>query len=312
MAANLYIYSESLDLKLIFPAYVTSFQDSFKASYTDEALPFNLDPFRAFNSTTRNINISFDLIGENIQQASHNLYQVSLFTNLLYGTIRTQGNTPGSAPSGLGTKTAPADVKIFYMNFLRRYSVEKYDGDPWSNGLSVKIFSHDFKPEYDSGFFTDAGQQLIYPKLIKMSLNLGAVHENDHRAKTVPGIRGGIVFSGYPYVSAESLKTGNVLSTAQKPAVPPPPPPAPANATQAAAQAASEAGANTGTWFGPVSAPPPVNPLTDYTKYINSPGPSLLVPPTGTPPSSPAPPTPAGQPVGGNTPPTPPSPADQI
>jgi hypothetical protein len=257
--ANLYIYSENLDLQLTFPAYVTSFQDSFKSSFTEEALPFNIDPFRAFTATTRNINVSFDIIGENSSQAANNLYQISLFTNLLYGSIRGGGN------SGLNAlKTAPPDINVYYFNLIRKFSTDKYNGKPFENGLEVKVLSHDFKPEYDSGFFSDPAENLIYPKLIKMNLNLAVMHDTDMRPRTVQGIRGGVIFSGYPYVSSKSLSEKNIKRTIGSTVTPNPSgnPSSATTTTQAGAQSQTDTqlqtgnGGNNSTSSGPSPAGP--------------------------------------------------------
>lgn len=199
--AYLYINAPGLKVSLKFPAYVTSFSDSFKASYTEEALPYNIDPYRAYSNTTRNISISFDIISENVNDSKDNLQKLSLMSSLVFA-VKTSSAI-----------IKPPMLKMFYFNLLR----DPYaDGsDPEKDGLTCKLLSYDVKPEFESGFFTDSGNQAIFPKLIKLSMQIVPYHIADIRPEVQFGSNGSKINGNYPYF----VKKDNMINSITEPYV---------------------------------------------------------------------------------------------
>lgn len=246
--ANLYINALDLGRMVDFPAFVTSFSDSYKASYTNEELPYNLDPYRAFTATTRNISISFDIIAENKNQSIENLRKVSELSSYVFA-IKTQSSI-----------TKPTGLRIFYANLLRDPYIQ-FDGSNHGDaGLSCLLLSYDVKPEYESGFFINGGkEEAIFPKLIKLNLQLAPKHYTDIRPEVMVGTAGSTITQNYPYYIRKVVAPAGAPTNAPSSlAAPAPGPQSGGDAANAAAAATANAAAEAAAKGHYTPGPPPV------------------------------------------------------
>ncbi len=191
--ANITIKLENDSKKtvLVFKAFVTSLTDSFKSNPT--TIDSNLNPLPGQfmglggNAPTRDTNIAFDVLSENINESINNLYKVSLLSNYALGAkVETE-----NANSSYMSNTPPLlpKIKIKFYNILADITTQ----DKYMEGM---INGYEFKPELEAGFYENGS--FIYPKLIKVNLNLVLVNNStDFRGK-----------AGWPYIVGAKPNAG--------------------------------------------------------------------------------------------------------
>ena len=75
-AAKIVIKSAQGDLSVEFPAFLTSFTNSFSSNWNEEQVYGRQDPIGTFQSTTRTINIGFDIVSFDIETAKENMEKI--------------------------------------------------------------------------------------------------------------------------------------------------------------------------------------------------------------------------------------------
>lgn len=67
-----------------FPAFLTSFTNSFQSSWNEEQVYGRIDPIGTFQSTKRTINIGFDIIAYDEEAAKFNIGSINAVSAMLY------------------------------------------------------------------------------------------------------------------------------------------------------------------------------------------------------------------------------------
>lgn len=181
------IYSFSTGKTIRFPAMLTDFSDSYKSDWTETAIFGRMDNIATFKSTTRRINISFDLPSDSEESAVKNMLSIDDLIQGLY---------PVYEAGKLGTRhlSGPPLFRLSFANLANRADKIISGAD---NGLLGYLGGFDFKPELDSGVFIINNK--IYPKFIKVSLGFTVIHEHPLGTETLPNQ------SGLPQVKIASF-----------------------------------------------------------------------------------------------------------
>jgi len=171
---NIYIYSYSVNTRVQFPVFLTSYSDDFKSSWTPVTVLGKMDPISTYKNTSRTISVGFDVPNESIQQAMENMQKIDALIKGMYPVYSSDGGIGGTYVIG-----SPPIFRVKFANFIS--NVSQTDEIPAANnslnsGLLCHIPDFKFSPDVSSGFFISENK--IYPKLIKVSLILNIIHEN--------------------------------------------------------------------------------------------------------------------------------------
>jgi hypothetical protein len=153
-----------------FPAFITSFVDSYKSNWKTEEVLGKMDPIATYKNTNRSISLGFDIPSDSIETAQSNLRKIDLFIKGLYPVY-------DSGLNGTSTLSSPPMFRVRFSNLIRNAS--SGDEEPYNtlrSGLLCYTDGFDFKPSVESGFFVSYDN--LYPKLLNVNLNLKIIHEH--------------------------------------------------------------------------------------------------------------------------------------
>lgn len=171
---NIYIYSYSVNTRVQFPVFLTSYSDDFKSSWTPVTVLGKMDPISTYKNTSRTISVGFDVPNESIQQAMENMQKIDALIKGMYPVYSSDGGIGGTYVIG-----SPPIFRVKFANFISNVSQTDEipaDNNSLNSGLLCHIPDFKFSPDVSSGFFISENK--IYPKLIKVSLILNIIHEN--------------------------------------------------------------------------------------------------------------------------------------
>jgi len=167
-----------------YPAFVTAFSDSFTVNWSGGGVSFGRsDPVKSYQSTTRRINASFDILGRNKQIAIENFKKYSRLIKMMYPLY----SQPLANQKGSRTILAGPLIRIKYSNYI--------SSPKSADGLLGCISGVDFKPDYDGGHFLVGPEKNMIP--IKYSLNL--VFEPLHEEILGEDPTGAFLGGNFPY-----------------------------------------------------------------------------------------------------------------
>jgi hypothetical protein len=161
--------------KVIFPAILTSFQETYSSTWNSTSVFGKMDPIYTFANTTRNINFAISIPSSGLEEASSYLDQVKILTKFQYPSYDSNSSSTTIRQSPL--------VRINLFNFIK-----KIDG----SGLLGKIQTVNIEPEVESGFFDDSTK--LFPKVLNLNINFDVLHENEPWTKIALDV-GDIAFS---------------------------------------------------------------------------------------------------------------------
>ena len=176
--------------------YVVSFTDSFAAKYEATDTFSNPDPMRHYTNTPRSMNITIQLIAENINFARSNMQNISKLAQLCYPTYKSD--------NGYVSMDGTPKVQVKIMNLVCDAPTKGY--------LPGFITNLNYDFDLQEGVY-ELSKEEIYPKYIKISFNFEPEHShimgyNNGAAQTGEGdkING---FQTFPYGvgGVQSLKT---------------------------------------------------------------------------------------------------------
>tara|TARA_R110002153_G_scaffold39335_3_gene113379 strand:+ start:2805 stop:3395 length:591 start_codon:yes stop_codon:yes gene_type:complete len=166
-AAKIVIKSAQGDLSVEFPAFLTSFTNSFSSNWNEEQVYGRQDPIGTFQSTTRTINIGFDIVSFDIETAKENMEKINTLTRMLYPSYSKSGNA-------LVLSKAPL-VTLRFGNLI-----QENDG-----ALLGWIKSWSANPILDMGMFTPSAKGdttatgTFLPKVYNATLDFAPQHRQD-------------------------------------------------------------------------------------------------------------------------------------
>jgi hypothetical protein len=155
---------------IFFKAFLTDFSDNFTTNYNKEQVFGRPDPIQTYQNTERVMNVAFDLVSTNINEARQNLIKANNLISMMYPSYDSAGtaNTIKSGPL----------FKVKMGNLICKPGLTEADGTaPASTaGLSCTIGGFKYDPIIDDGFF-DPEPGIFYPQTIKIDLELSILHE---------------------------------------------------------------------------------------------------------------------------------------
>lgn len=174
--SKIIIYSFSTDKMIYFPAFVTDFSDAFTSNWNSTEVYGKMDPISTFKSTTRTINISFDIPN----YSSDVVYNNSSLDNLITGLYPIYNKND----NGTSLMTSPPLFRIKFANLIenngyrqKKDKISNTNDDPTlEKGLLGFFKSFDYKPDFTQGVYEL--EDKIFPKLIKVSLSFNVIHEH--------------------------------------------------------------------------------------------------------------------------------------
>ena len=161
-----------------FKGKVTSFSDKFEQSWNEQQVYGRSDKILNFQSTTRVISLSWDVIAASESEAIENLQRVSLLISFLYPVYSSVGND-------VSTISAAPLFKLSFANLIKSHgntkkkTIDIKKGSSASvaeiSGLLGKVSGFNYEPDFESGFFTVDGK--LYPQMISLSCEFTVQHQ---------------------------------------------------------------------------------------------------------------------------------------
>ena len=166
-----------------FPAFLTSFTNSFTSNWSEEQVYGRIDPIGTFQGTKRSINIGFDIIAYDDMAAKINILNINAVSAMLYPSYsdvsggdfergKDKSGKPIITTSGnaLVLSKAPL-VEIKFGNLLQ-------DGSGKDNFLLGWIGTWSANPVLDMGMYTPR-PGVFYPKVYNATLDFTPQHRGD-------------------------------------------------------------------------------------------------------------------------------------
>ena len=160
-----------------FPGWVTGFSDSFMSSWNDVPVYGRMDPLSTFQSTTRKINLTFDIVAASQEEAYTNDRKINRLIQFLYPVYdnkeRADEQIISAAPL-LKLQWANEAQSNLDQGGLVGY-LEGVDYAPDIN--SGQFFGGAEPNSKESGFYKGGGDTgSIYYQLISLNLNFTVLH----------------------------------------------------------------------------------------------------------------------------------------
>tara|TARA_B100000282_G_scaffold276728_1_gene235054 strand:+ start:873 stop:1523 length:651 start_codon:yes stop_codon:yes gene_type:complete len=167
--------------EVTFPAFITRFSDDYTVSWGSTTSFGRTDPVKNYQSTGRRISTSFDILGENEEQAIENFKNFSALVQMLYPVYSDPIGTNAKARTIKGIPL----LRIKYANYIQ---------SPQGAPLLGCIFGFSFNPKFESGHFLNAGNMI--PVNYSLNFSFEPLHEQTlgHDASGAPSL-----FNNFPY-----------------------------------------------------------------------------------------------------------------
>ncbi len=152
-----------------FPAFLTQYSDGFSVSWGNEVIYGRNDPIKQYQSTTRNINIGFDVLAPSLNHARENMDKYTKLVQMLY-PVYSEPLNGGEAGRGRTLKSPPL-LRIHFLNLIKNVSFNTPE-----EGLLGCINGVSMTPNAESGYFTTNNELL--PKNFNISFTFEPQHES--------------------------------------------------------------------------------------------------------------------------------------
>lgn len=169
--AKLLIQSKLTGHIIEFPAFLTTFTQSFVSNWNEEDVYGRMDPIATFQNTRRSVSLGFDLPSPNIQVAMDNLGSCDKLAQFLYPGYLPQtelGKQQGKSKIFGNVISRPPLVAVKFANLLS-------PGSGYQLGYMLGL---EWTPSLEMGMFSN-GKGSLYPKVISLSFTLNVLHQGD-------------------------------------------------------------------------------------------------------------------------------------
>jgi len=173
---------------LQFKAYLTNFTQDFQSSWNVEQVYGRLDPIPTFNSTTRKIQLGWDIPAYDVEAAMNNLNKCQSLIQMMYpsysesGILRT--GTDDATQSNFtkaNSLSKPPLIKLKFANLVADTFGTGGQASAVEGGLLGWADGVSWSPNLEAGMFvyklSGAGEAEYYPKLISLSLTFNVLHQ---------------------------------------------------------------------------------------------------------------------------------------
>lgn len=189
-----------------FKAFITNFSDNYTSKWNEESVYGRMDPIPVFENTVRRIDLGFDVVAASVSEATSNLAKIDSFVQCLYPSYE-------RVEEFYVLTTAPV-WRIKFANLISRSNSGSSSAK--SSGLVSYIGGFNFSPDFEPGVIISGDK--IYPKVTKIELSLGILHEH------VPGFvdtAGSTKFASGRHVFPYGEGSRNLVTTAKHSSKPP-------------------------------------------------------------------------------------------
>ena len=145
-----------------FPAFITTFNDNFTVGFGGETTFGRNDPVKHYQSTSRQIQASLDVLGTDVEHAEENFKNYSKLIQMCYPVY----SKPIGKSNNARTIKGPPIWRIKYANYI---------SSPDGRGLLGTISGISFTPKFEMGHFTRNGKLL--PIVYNLNFNFQPLHE---------------------------------------------------------------------------------------------------------------------------------------
>jgi len=175
--AKLIIKSMLTTQRVQFPAFLTSFSQSWTSSWNEEEVYGRMDPIATFQSTRRIISVAFDLPATNVSNARDNLKNCDKLAKFLYPGYTKQTYKSLKDEEKLAGRiiARPPLVSVKFANLIGGFTKAKKAD---RGGQLGYLSGLDWTPVLEMGMYTGAGGKL-FPKVISLSFTLNVLHQAD-------------------------------------------------------------------------------------------------------------------------------------
>lgn len=180
-AGRIYFRSAAIQKTIDFPAFITQFSDNYNVGWGGTQVFGRVDPVKNYQSTSRTISISFDILSESKEDAIKNFENFEILITMLYPVYSNEINFANKAR----TISAPPLWRIKYSNYIQSPTSDQ--------GLLGCVQGITFQPKFESGHFVDKGQ--LIPLSYSVSLQFQPLHESPIGYSSV----GGMLNDSFPY-----------------------------------------------------------------------------------------------------------------
>jgi hypothetical protein len=150
-----------------FAAFLTEYTDNYQVQWGNEQVFGRNDPIKPYQSTTRQMQIGFDVLSHNFENAKENLNKFQTLVKMLYPVY----SAPLSGEGGSVGRTikAPPLLWVKFVNFVQAANGQ--------DALLGCIEGLDFNPAKEAGYFIEKSGE-IFPKHFNISFRFSPQHED--------------------------------------------------------------------------------------------------------------------------------------
>ena len=174
-----------------FPAFLTSFSQTFTSNWNEEEVYGRMDPIATFQGTSRSISLGFDLPSPNVQVAVSNLQACDILMQFLYPGYLRQGFVGETSQNSTTNQQFIATTARSSTDFVQLEApghiiarpplvAVKYAnliGGSVTSGQLGYLSGLEWSPSIDMGMFASGGK--LYPKVISLSFTLNVLHQGE-------------------------------------------------------------------------------------------------------------------------------------
>ena len=161
--------------KLTFPAYVTSFSDTYSPNWSSKQVFGRADPIPTYSHTNRQISFTVRIPCYDETDANTNLKKINTLVKNLYPGYKTEGGNGWFSTSGAKILNSPPLTRIKFANLISSAA------NPYS-GLLGYITSCTPSLEIEKGvYLVGAGnnqQGLLLPRSFSITISFTPLHEH--------------------------------------------------------------------------------------------------------------------------------------
>lgn len=166
------------DAIVAFPAFLTTFSQTFTSNWNEEDVYGRMDPIATFQNTKRAISLGFDCPAPNLRTAKTNLKNCNKLASFLYPgyidqpELGAKKDDEGNIKSAGKVISRPPLVSVKFANLINGGGDAK---SITSGGQLGYLSGLEWTPVLEMGMFKDGAS--FYPKVISLSFTLNVLHQ---------------------------------------------------------------------------------------------------------------------------------------
>ena len=174
MGHKIEIFHIATGRSVFFKAWVTDFSDSYQSNWSTEDTYGRMDPIATFQNTRRTINITWDVLAGNVDEARKNQVKCQMLFSMLYPSYE-----DSETGDSVGNILQAPMLKVKFSNLITdptSWSASGVGEAAKDAGLLGFFNGFDYTPDFDAGVFNPEPNR-VYPKLISLSGEFQVLHQ---------------------------------------------------------------------------------------------------------------------------------------